>query len=429
MSTYLQLEDFDRTFSMINHDNVLIINDLDPNLIADRQKLIEQLVTRYEGDSLSVVPSCECGETYGAYKRGYRCQHCGTAVEQSTERAIESSVWMSCPENVEGFIHPMAYNHFSRYFNNAGVNVVDWLCRLPGVKTPEHNVAIERLKSLGFERGINNFIRQFDLFLEHGFHSKICGGANMSKKDREEFKGWLIHNRALLFPKHLPFPSRITFVVEEEATQGFVDKNVSMCIDAAITMMSIQLGAKEIDPDDSRTLARAHRRSEERSYMACSQLSKFLYKFLTDNIGGKQGWYRKHVFGSRLTFTFRAVITSISVPHCYTDLHLPWSLAVNLFALHTTNYLLSMNWTPRAIKQLLMDHTNVYHPLLDELMEKIIKRHPFGKFPALFQRNPSLSRLSAQQLFITKVKKDPGDRSISLSQLILKGFNADPLYR
>jgi hypothetical protein len=41
----------------------------------------------------------------------------------------------------------------------------------------------------------------------------------------------------------------------------------------------------------------------------------------------------------------------------------------------------------------------------------------------MFQRNPSLKRLSAQRLFITKVKTDIEDYTIGFSVLVLKGMN------
>ena len=150
MATYLDLVDFDELFSMVDPDSILLVNELDAKLADDRNRLIEQLVTRYEGDSLSVVPTCECRRTQGAYKESFVCDWCGTPVKQTTERDIESSVWMTVPEGVKGFIHPGIYQILSKYFTTGGVNIIDWLCRKPGVKSPKDNQAILKLQEVRF---------------------------------------------------------------------------------------------------------------------------------------------------------------------------------------------------------------------------------------------------------------------------------------
>lgn len=425
MAAYLELEDFDSTFEMLDPNSILLVNELDSKVALDRQRLIEQLVTRYEGDSLTVVPSCECGHSSGAHRLGKIAPCCGTLIQQTTERAIESSVWMKVPDGVKGFIHPTVYHHFSKFFNSHGINVVDWLCRKSGVRGDDSNPAIIKLKELGFKRGLNNFIDQFDMFIEHGFQSRICGGGNKKKAVRMEFREWVIANRDKIFCEYLPFPSRISFVVEEEESQAIVDKNVKECINAAMSILSIGLRSPSGDARGSKAREAEQRQREDRALMACTQLSGFYEDFFRENIGGKPGWLRKHVFGSRLNFTFRGVITSIHGPHHYQDLHLPWSIAVNVFGLHISNKLLRRGFTPRQISRMIMEYTNVYHPLLHEIMMEIIEGHPDGKFPLIFQRNPSLSRLSAQLLYVTKIETDPTIRSIALSLLILRGFNAD----
>ena len=263
------------------------------------------------------------------------------------------------------------------------------------------------------------------MFLEHGFQSKICGGGNKRKKDRLELRDWIVANKDKVFCEYLPFPSRISFVIEEEASQAYIDKNVKECINAAQSILSIGLSVTTSGLDDPKSMEHDQKIREDRAVLASVQLSNFYKAFSKDNIGGKTGWARKHVYGSRLNFTFRGVITSIFNPHDYRDIHLPWPIAVNIFSLHLSNKLLRKGYTPRDINRLIMEYTNVYHPLLAELMDEIIKEHPSGKFPIIFQRNPSLSRLSAQQLYVVSVKKDPSIRSISLSLLVLRGMNAD----
>ena len=84
-----------------------------------------------------------------------------------------------------------------------------------------------------------------------------------------------------------------------------------------------------------------------------------------------------------------------------------------------------LKMTPNECIQFLNSYTNKYHPLLDELFKELINESPAKSIPVILQRNPTLVRLSAQYLRVTKIKIDPSDNTISLSVLVLKGPNAD----
>ena len=68
-----------------------------------------------------------------------------------------------------------------------------------------------------------------------------------------------------------------------------------------------------------------------------------------------------------------------------------------------------------------------------EILNELIEESPYatirsGKkgIPIVLQRNPTLDRLSAQLLYVTKFKSDNlEDNTIGLSVLVLKGPNAD----
>ena len=81
----------------------------------------------------------------------------------------------------------------------------------------------------------------------------------------------------------------------------------------------------------------------------------------------------------------------------------------------------------RKIVRHIAEHTLRYDPLIHQFMEELIAEARSGKgIPILLNRNPSLKRLSIQRLYLTKVKTNVRDKTISLSVLILKGYNADP---
>jgi hypothetical protein len=173
-------------------------------------------------------------------------------------------------------------------------------------------------------------------------------------------------------------------------------------------------------------------RLEARTVKVICNFARFYRAFSEETLSQKSGILRKHVFGIRLHFTARAVITSISTNHNYDDLHIPWNVAVQLFSIHLTNKLYRLGYTPREVERHLREHSLRYCPILDRLLKELIAESPYVGIPCLLQRNPSLARGSAQQLFITKVKTDHDpitmlctDNTFSLSVLILVGYNAD----
>jgi hypothetical protein len=81
--------------------------------------------------------------------------------------------------------------------------------------------------------------------------------------------------------------------------------------------------------------------------------------------------------------------------------------------------------TPNECNSFLHTYTNKYNEDLDNLLKELIAESPEGKIPIILQRNPTLVRLSAQHLYITKIKTDPDINTTSMSVLALKGPNAD----
>lgn len=417
---------FDELFESADKSTILIVNDLDPSLTRDRKLLRDQLITYYDGDCLSVTPECECGATKGGYNVGKVCQVCFTEVVFSTERDIRSTVWMAAPEHVHGFLNPEIYRILKTCMNVKGINLVDWILRLPLPKniSLDDNPGVLYLKKHGIQRGINAFYEQFDHFLEVAFANGTCSAGD-NKKERKELKEWLIQERANIFCKHIPLPSRLAFVVEVEGNIGYVDKNFYRCMDAVTTITGLKLSEMNLDLSNPRVYSRVMKKREDRTALVTKQLHEFCTLMLSEDLGSKSGRIRKTLIGTRMHMTFRAVITSIYKPHHAQDIHLPWSLAVNAFSIHLKNKLLKAGYTPKQCSQEIARASLEYDPIIHEYLNEIITEHPAGKFPIFFQRNPTLDRLSAQQLYVTKIKDDFDDKSISLSLLVLRGANAD----
>ncbi len=391
----------------------IIVNHFNVNSQEEKEKLNNLIMTRYEGDSLDVLPSCDCGKVTGEYNVGIKCPNCNTFCVSVTERPLESALWIAAPEGVKTLINPDAWIIFSKRFSFNGHNVIEWICN-PHYKVPTdpYPPKIQQLKKLGVPRGLNNFYDNFDSIMKLLFENNIVQNSN---KDKDLFWAFIQRYREAIFTRYIPIPSKLAFITESTSTGMYADTSMTPAIDAIRTISSIENSITPVSLT----------KKESHSVKAIVKLANYYQDFASKQLGSKYGWFRKHVFGSRLHFSFRSVISSLSENHVYDELHMPWSMSVMVLETHLTSKLISRGYTPNESIKFLREHTLKYHPLLDELFQELIAEGPENSIPCMFQRNPSLVRGSAQRLRITRVKTDPGDNTVGLSVLVLSSLNAD----
>lgn len=405
----------------VNHDQILyglkrppvIVNDLDIRYIEDKEKLDKYLMTNYETATFSMIPQCECGHLIGGHLRGKVCPKCDSEVLAHTEVPIESNLWLTTPEGVHSFIDPTAYNKLTQAFESKDIDVIRWLCDVHYKANFAESDVINKLKEQGVKRGYNNFLENFWDYIDIMLDRKVY--TSISDK-RKTIKQWLLENRDNLFPKSLPLPNRISLVTEKTPTgrYGEVGK-FGGAVEAAMTMASLNT---RIDPPTQ--LVR-----ESTTIKCVMLLAAYYYTQYKDSLGRKEGWIRKQICGTRMPFSARNVITSLHGVHDYDELHIPWAMGIGLFRLHLTNKFLRDGYTPNEAQMILIGNVNREHPLIRQYFNELIAECKYKGLPALFNRNPTLLRASIQQFYITKIKNDINDNTISLSSLVLKGFNAD----
>lgn len=420
---YAELINHEHVFESMSH-RAIVINDFDPNRPEENELLNRLLFTRYEGDTLESSPTCDCGALDGEIYRGVVCSICNTEVSVVTEREYEPQLWIRVPDGVHAFISPRVWTILNNLFKVNGVLMIRWLTDqsyIPKTASAKNAVKtkpiFKEIQELGWKRSINYFIDNFDtiinFLLENNEVIKV-------KKPVPRIRQWIEDNRDKFFTRYLPIPNRALFITEKINIGGgdlnYVDKVIGNAIDAVRT-------ARAIDTGIVKTTQRVR---ENHAVKIVHQLATFYSEYIKKNLASKKGLFRHQVYGSRLDMSARAVITSISGPHDYRELHLPWGLACMLFKTHLTNKLLRKDMSPDEIEEFIMRHVYKYHPLLDELFHELINESPHELgIPVIFQRNPTLERGSAQQFFVPKVKTDPSNRTISMSPLCLKAPNAD----
>lgn len=420
---HLELVNFAEMFDDLAEPPI-IANDFDTRSMEKKQELNKFLFTKYEGDALSVLPTCDCGLVKGGWREGERCPQCNTVCQSIVERPLESSLWIRTPDGVAAFVNPTVWIILKRRLTTSNWSVLDWLTDkyYQGPPNQPQPIWVKKIQRAEIPRGLNSFYHNFDkimqiLFCDGRPYQDILNWVEIEKREWDYYDTikMITMYRDCIFTPVLPIPSRVGFVVEANETGTYADKTITMAFNAMHTIISMDRTIRQLPLTGK----------ESRTVKAMHQLCEFYETFAKETLSKKPGILRKHIFGIRLHFTARAVITSITAPHSYDELHVPWSVAIQLFHLHLMNKLFRLGYTQKQAEMFLRRYTFEYHPLVDQLFKELIAESPFGGIPCIFQRNPSLARGSAQLLYIKHVKPDPKINTFSLSVKILVGFNAD----
>jgi hypothetical protein len=221
--------------------------------------------------------------------------------------------------------------------------------------------------------------------------------------------------RDRIFCKHIQIPSRLSFVTEHTNAATYMDPVSIKALNAISTITHEKSSISEL------TL----KQKESMTVKALIQMDEYHQEVIKENLAKKKGWFRKHGFGSRMHYSFRAVISSRTDNHAHDELLLPWGLMVNLLNVHITSKLLKLGRTPSEAHRMIIQSLNTYDPFIHQILQELIDEGPEGSLHVLFQRNPSLRRNSIQLFRVCRVKTDVNDQTVSISVNAITGKNAD----
>lgn len=435
MGVYLEPVNFEELFRNKKHTPV-ILNDVPDDTMDQKDRLNGLIYTRFYTDLLSNLPSCECGAVVGEYNLGVICKSCNHPAMAPMDQDLEPILWVRKPKDVEKLMSPIFWTMLRIRFSSSGFEVIRWLCGdvsyKVNTKIPEVvNQVSEFLQATGIQRSYNSFVRNFDTIMDALFKMK---GFKGKRNGEDPLQQLLREYRHCVFTDYLPLPNRALLVLESNPSGIYADPIVTGAVDAINIMKGI----------DTPMSAHTAKTRENRTVKHLVGTSEFFEESYRSKLGKKDGHLRKHVFGWRSHFSFRAVIDSITMPHDYDELHIPWGIGVSVFKIHLANLLMNRHGMEHnQVNAFLNEHAEKYHPLLATLFQTLINESPYYTangtkhgIPVVFQRNPSLERASAQMFFITLVKGMNTDENslkdeawkiptVSLSDLCLVGFNAD----
>lgn len=370
---HMELVSHEERFKTLKTQPVLV-NDYDITSEEDKEALNQLLFTQYDGDTLSSVPSCSCGHLASGEYEGLTCPECHTEVHPVTERPLESVLWLKVPDGIDRFISPAAWRKLSKLLHIPNFDTLSYLTD-PNYKWTGKGREALKFLELGLPRGLNSFYRQFDKII-----TTILDSTVLKAKVRNDIAPkWLAKYHHTIFTRYLPVPSKLVFVVERSGSGQtmYADLKMKGCLDAIRTIGSLQTSTLEV----------SDRVKNARTVKSIKQLAEFYRVFYAGNLNGKPGWLRKAVYGGRLDFTARAVISSVFGVHAYDELILPWGLSVELLRLHLTSKLLRMDYTPNEAKALINASIRQYNPLISELLDELIAESKGSHLKVKLQRN------------------------------------------
>ncbi|BBI55858.1 RNA polymerase beta subunit [Pseudomonas phage 9Ps-7B] len=391
-------------------------NDYNTSNSDEKEEFDRHFYSHFQdSEAIESSVSCDCRAIEDAHKLGVICDICNTPVVNTSSRPIEPSMWVRTPKHVRSLINPRLIIMLTGYLVTKEFDFLAYLTDtsyrydVESIGSKETRRKVDRLLHRGFERGLNHFIDNFNEIFQ------FLLDANIISNNKSEFAQFVAQNKDKLFPKYLPVPSKLCFVAESTTSGTYLDKPIEAAIDATLTFASIDASSVPLSPI----------KAQNRTMRGLRLYGQFYEIYAKSRIAQKPGLARRHMFGARLNATARAVITSISDPHDYDELHIPWGVGCQLLKYHLTNKLKAkFNMTTREAFSFVYENVLQYNQIIADLFKELIaEAAPYKGMGCTFHRNPTLQRGSTQQFFITKVKDDINDNSISMSVLCLKAPN------
>lgn len=418
-----EVVDFDRDFKRLN-TTPIIVNNLDLTTEEGLNYFKNLIYSKHDGDVFKNIPSCPCGNLNHGHLTGEICTVCGQPCLAPTEQDLKPVLWMAGLDPVEYFLNPQVYMQLSAFFTKNGFNVIDYLCD-PRYRPPKIDCLGEiAARELKVPIGLKTFRESFDEIMDTLMEGRVRinqGTRNVTfrfiqPKQIPLLRAYLDLVKDRIWVKHLPFPSKIGFVLEESGSKVYGDHDMAPALNALYSMANASNKPKPMTLKETEScMARAVKR-----------LAEYHRKYEDDNLFEKYGIFRRLTYGFRPHWTYRTVITSNHGVHKRDELIMAWGVAIMTFKLHIANKLLKRGKSPNAIFSLIYDNTHRYHLTIDNIFDELIQESPGSRgFPTLFTRYPSLTHGSTQKFYISQIKKDPNDVSTSISPLNLVPLNAD----
>lgn len=389
----------------------IIVNDIPYNGGISGEDLFNNIITVYEGETISTIPKCLCplGEGLsGRVRLGHVCSKCGSQVKEVHEN-IDPNLWLRAI-NVDGitvpFINPIFWMMLCRIMTGSTrgsgqVDYVRYLCddyyALPVSATMSKRFSIitEILNNvLGGQRSYYNFITHLKDVLEYmvkhpEINNKKKGDTSISPAEAlyqiylDDMK---TRNGKGIFTTILPILSSHIFVMENNAKGRYATLKSAININVVRGWLKFckDIRERELLGNKPITIDKVGREVAKVLY----ELNTLNISFLNDHFYQKSGLIRKHVFGARVHFSSRSVIVCIEGPHDRRSIELPWAAVVSIYRPYLYSKLVKeRGFSAREAEATINAAVKKYSDLVYEMLMEIRAATPNGNMPVIMHRN------------------------------------------
>ena len=414
--------------------NKVILTDCDFTKSGYSETLRNHLHSKR--DILDSIATCECEHLKSNFYLGMTCPKCHTEVtidDVGGDNFQEHKVWIRLPDEIPGALQPNAFFTLRRFLiygeneqddydddrmkvlSKNGKKQENYLESILDVTTPPHPSIAEFIPGKGFSYFYHNFDYIMDFFLNR--FSKTA-----KKKEVPIIKQYIRKYRDRLFCRHFPaLTSTLHAVINREGQKSkkakYVDQYCQHILHCANILSFLKYKSKR---------HRSQKEIERLTFDAYQELMGYESLIIDKHLSDKKALPRMHLFGTRFHVSFRSVISPIIGPHQIDELHIPFNVAVNTFRPEILGRLMEgdgLNDTEAFNKHqtaLVKFDEDIY-----QILVGLIRNCPYKGIPVLWVRNPVVRAGGVELMFVTQIKTDMGDQTISMSSLMCPFSNAD----
>lgn len=411
------LEDMEEVFLSSTRDPI-VVNDHNEKDFLEKYAFI-----KVASQVFVPVPTCQCQRTQTQANLGQICEFCGTVVEPSVDHEFGAKLWIRAPKDVCCLVLPEVWLMLTKLISMGNFNTLRYFTDRSFVSEVAIPTAVLQAEQ-DLRRGYNNFFSFITQSLETLYAHRVIKTENMNLL-RAMIQKYKVKT---MFPSYLLIPNKSLAILQKTHSGTYRDPTYDALFDSIQIMLGI-----DHESNDYRVAQK-----EQHTAKAMEFYANFHLNYQKKIIQPKPGLIRKKILGARTHFSWRTVISSITMPHLSDEIHVPWAVAITVLRLHLINYMVRDGFDIASnCDRFLNEHVNKYHPYLDKLFQRMIADSDTSHVYPLevakdrpgimttMVRNPSMHLGSLPLVRFSRVKTDVTDKSTSLSDNITKQMNAD----
>lgn len=324
---------------------------------------------------------CSCRHLKGNYFIGMECPICKQTVRDAFSSEIKFKAWLKLPDYIPPMLHPAAYWVFRKWLGGSKkVFLLDCLLDI----TAKDKLPEELVEAVGC--GYKNFYDNFDKIINYLLNEYPPLQTSQGKDRSAGIEEYVATYRKVMFINHVPVLNSNLHLMTSSGTMRYIDKSSPFVIKTIVELSNLEF--------KQATGARPELYIDQQTYSIYQAYYEYVFSIVDSKLTKKLGYIRRHMVGSRIHFTSRAVILPIVSEHNADEIYLPWRIGVTMYGLEIHNLLVNRNGHNE--EDALVKRNNAlfkFDQEISDILKTLIEETPFVGLCVTIGRNPTLSSL------------------------------------